>query len=59
MGIEHDILLYYFIFVFLGPYPQHMEVPRLGIKSELELLAYAVATATHDVILEGMLSQKS
>ena len=22
-------------FVFLGPHPQHMEVPRLGVKSEL------------------------
>ena len=25
--------------VFLGPHPQHMEVPRLGVKLELELLA--------------------
>ena len=24
-----------FFFVFLGPHPRHMEVPRLGIKSEL------------------------
>ena len=23
------------LFVFLGPYPQHMEVPRLRVKSEL------------------------
>ena len=29
-----------------GPHPWHMEVPRLGVKSELQLLAYAAATAT-------------
>ena len=23
------------VFVFLGPYPQHMEVPGLGVESEL------------------------
>ena len=32
----------FFFFCFLG----HMEVPRLGIESELQLLAYATATAT-------------
>ena len=25
----------YFIYLFLGPHPGHMEVPRLGVKSEL------------------------
>ena len=29
-----------FIFCFLGPHLQHMEVPRLGVKSELQLPAY-------------------
>ena len=33
---------------FLGLHPRHMEVPRLGVKSELQLLAYATATATQD-----------
>ena len=33
---------------FLGPHLQHMEVPRLGVESELHLLAYATATAIHD-----------
>ena len=33
-------------FVFLGPHLRHMEVPRLGIESELQPLAYARATAT-------------
>ena len=33
-------------FCFLGPNPRHMEVPGLGVKSELQLLAYTTATAT-------------
>ena len=28
--------------------PQPMEVPRLGVESELQLPAYTVATATRD-----------
>ena len=40
---------YYFLFFgFLGPHPQHMEVPRLGVKPELQLPVYATATATQD-----------
>ena len=35
----------YFIFCFL----EHMEVPRLGVKSELQPLAYATAIATQDL----------
>ena len=35
-------------FFFLGPHMQHMEVPRPGIESELQLLATATATATQD-----------
>ena len=40
----------YFIFnfVFLGLHAWHMEVPRLGVKSELYLLAYTTAIATWD-----------
>ena len=38
-----------FFFFFLGPHPWHMEVPRLGVKSELQLLAYAPATAMPDL----------
>ena len=38
-----------FCFVlFLGPYPEHMEVPRLGIKLVLQLEAYATARTTPD-----------
>ena len=33
---------------FLGPLQRHMEVPRLGVESELQPPAYARATATRD-----------
>ena len=36
-------------FLFLGPHLWHMEVPRLGVKLELHLLAYATATAMPDL----------
>ena len=38
-----------FFFVFLGPYPWHMEVSRLGAELELQLLAYTTATAMTDL----------
>ena len=37
-------LFFFFFFSFLGPHPRHMEVPRLGVKSELQLPATARAT---------------
>ena len=37
-----------FFFFFLGLHPQHMEVPRLGVESELQLQAYSTATAILD-----------
>ena len=36
-------------FFFLGPHPQHREVPRLGVKLELQLLAYTTVTAMQDL----------
>ena len=39
----------FFSFVFLGPYLQHMEVPKLGVESELQLQAYATATEMPDL----------
>ena len=39
--------LFYF-FLFLGLHPWQMEVPRLGVQMELQLLAYTTATATRD-----------
>ena len=38
----------FFFFYFLWPCLWHMEVPRLGVKSELQLPAYATATTTRD-----------
>ena len=35
-------------FYFLGPHTRHLEVPRLGAESELQLLAYTTATATQE-----------
>ena len=42
---------FFFFFVFLGPHPEHMEVPRLGVKLELQLQlpAYTTETATPDL----------
>ena len=37
-----------FFFFFLAPPLWHMEVPRLGVKLELQLPAYTTATATPD-----------
>ena len=35
---------------FLGPHPWHMEVLRLGVESELQLLDYTTAIVTQDPI---------
>ena len=40
---------FFFFFVFLGPQLRHMDVPRLGVESELQLLAYVTATAVWDL----------
>ena len=37
---------YYYYCCFLGPHLWHMEVPRLGVKLEIQLSAYATTTAT-------------
>ena len=41
-----SFLSLFFLGLFLGPHSQHMEVPRLGVQLQLQLLAYATATAT-------------
>ena len=46
-------------FVCVGPQPQHMEVPRLGVESELQLPAYATATTTPDSSHIGNLHHSS
>ena len=40
---------YIFFSVFLELHPWHMEVPKLGVKSELQLLVYTTATAIWDL----------
>ena len=42
------VWFFFLFFCFLGPHPRHMEIPRLGGKSELQLLAYATAIAKWD-----------
>ena len=46
----YSFFLFFFLsfFFFLGPYLQHMEVPRLGVELELQLPAYTTATAMPD-----------
>ena len=43
-----SLSFFFFFFCFLGPHSRHMEVPSLGVESELQLLTYATATATQD-----------
>ena len=55
-----QIKIFFFgLFVFLEPHPWHKEVPRLGVKSELQLSAYARATATPDPSRVGDLHHSS
>ena len=42
------LLLFILFYCFLGLHLRHMEVPRLGVQSELQLSAYTTATATQD-----------
>ena len=39
---------FFLFFNFLGPHPEHMEVPKLAVNLELWLQAYTTATATRD-----------
>ena len=50
---KKEILKYYsqiLFFSFLGLHLQHMEVPRLGIQVELQLLAYTTDMVMHHVL---------
>ena len=48
VAIALDRCNFFFFFpVFLGPHPQHMGVPRLGVKLELQLPANTTATQRH------------
>ena len=43
LGSLFICLLFVCFMLFLGPHLRHMEVPRLGVKTELQLLAYTTA----------------
>ena len=40
-GASLALVFFFFFFVFLGPHLRYVEVPRLGIEWELQLLGYA------------------
>ena len=44
----HFVFFFWFVFCFLGPHLWHMEVPRLGVESELQLLSYTTVIAMQD-----------
>ena len=46
--LSHNGNSSFILFSFLWPRLWHMEVPRPGVKLELQLLAYTIATATQD-----------
>ena len=46
---ERKQVYWNYFFLFLGPHLHHIEVPRLGVESELQLLAYTTATAMQDL----------
>ena len=49
--VSHNFYLLLLLFFLLGPHLWHTEVLGLGAESELQLPAYATATATWDLSL--------
>ena len=47
--LQSDSFFFFFFFCFLGLHLWHMEIPRLGLESVLQLLVYATATDTPDL----------
>ena len=47
--VSPEFVEFFCLFCFLGLHLQHMEVPRVGVKSELQLPAYTTATETPDL----------
>ena len=45
---QHSSIFVLFSFVILGQQARHMDVPRLGVESELQLPAYTTVTAMLD-----------
>ena len=44
------VFLVFFFFCSFGLFPRHMEVPRQGVKSELQLLAYTIASQNPSLV---------
>ena len=42
-----EIYLFIYLFSLFRPHPWHMEVPRLGVESELQPLAYTTPQQRH------------
>ena len=49
ISLFDQFYVFCFCFCFLGMHLRHTEVPRLGVKSEVQLQVYATATATWDL----------
>ena len=49
--VKLEFFFFFFFLVFIGPQPQHMEVPRLGVESEVQLLAYTTSPKNQCQIL--------
>ena len=47
-GTQHFLFYFIFFWSFLGPLPQHVEVPRLEVSSELYPTVHTTATAMPD-----------
>ena len=47
---------FFFTFFFLGLHSKHTKVPNLGVKLELQLLAFTTATVTQDLSSAGTLT---
>ena len=55
--LQHLLFVYFYLFIYLfiylfstlWLYLQHMELPRLGVELELQLLAYATVTAMQNL----------
>ena len=50
LDLSYSLFLSFFLLVFLGLYPWHMEDPRLEVEMELQLPAYDTATAMRDCL---------
>ena len=49
LGLALSILFYFCLFCFLELHLWHMDIPRRGVKLELQLLTYDTATALQDL----------